>query len=90
MRVGKIVNYNKEDGRGALVDTVYNYKGYKFVNKGYQAGQYVIYDTEHLNPITGYRECIILAPKLWEGYTEKDVNKFIKKNQSLLDDLTDK
>lgn len=66
-RTGKIVCYDEITGRGALTDTTYSEKLYKFVQPGYQAGQIVIYTTTNLNPITGHRECDLIAPKLWGG-----------------------
>jgi len=66
-RIGKIVYICENTGRGALVDDLYHDKLYKFIATDYEAGQYVIYDTTNLNPITGYRECTLIAPKLWEG-----------------------
>jgi len=67
MRIGKIVIYDKVTGRGSLVDKTYGEKLYNFVVRDVQAGQYVIYETTNLNPITGYRECQVIAPKLWAG-----------------------
>ena len=66
-RVGRIVYYDEITGRGALTDDIYGEKLYKFQQKGYQAGQMVIYVTTNMNPITGYRACGIVAPKLWKG-----------------------
>jgi len=71
-RTGKIVYLCENTGRGALVDDVYGEKLYKFVATGYQAGQYVLYVTTNLNPITGHAECGIVAPKLYKGYTENN------------------
>lgn len=69
-KTGKIVHINP-DGRGSLVDSTYYSKGYNFTNgHGYEAGQYVIYQTDNLNPITGYADCKIVAPRLWEGIYE--------------------
>lgn len=71
-RVGKIISYNSETGRGDLVDNRYHDRIYKFVATGYIAGQYVIYETTDLNPITGHQECSLVAPKLWRGVQDLD------------------
>ena len=71
-RIGKIVRLD-DDGRGALVDTRYRQKGYHFIASGYRAGQCVIYTTTDLNPLTGFSECEIIAPKLWPGENNKEL-----------------